>query len=362
MNQRLAIPEPTTAEVPVAIACNRLFLSRSSLWLTVVLIAVLLTLPLFAGSYWLSLLIQVGYLAIAAMGLNLLVGYSGQISLGHGAFFGFGAFASAWLNNTWGIPVIFCIPLAGLMTMAVGTLFGAPAARLKGLYLAIATLSAQYIIEDFFVRAEGFTGGVSGSLANPVNLFGFEFYSDERFFYLVLAFVLIMFIAARNIVRTRAGRAMVAVRDHHLSAEIMGIHLTGTRILAFALASFYAGIGGALFGHYLGFVSIEGFTILMSIQFLAIIIIGGLGTIRGALLGAVFIVGLPELMQVIASVVGEALGGGLAVTQAMPFVKEISIGVVIILFLLFEPHGLVNRWEKLKRKLKSKRSAGVTAA
>lgn len=339
---------------------NRLFESRMAGYCCLALILALAMAPGVLNHYWLSLLIQIGYLSIAAMGLNILVGYSGQISLGHGAFFGFGAFASAWLHNTTQLPVFFCIPLAGLMTTAVGMIFGIPAARLKGLYLAIATLAAQYILEDFFVRATWFTGGASGSMAPPVSLFGFQLDNDQRYLYLVLFYVVLMYVLAANFLRTRDGRALVAVRDHYLSAEIMGIHLTRYRILAFGISSFYAGIAGALFGHYLGFVSIEGFTILMSIQFLAMIIIGGLGTIRGSIYGTIFIIGLPEVMHVIAEWVGGFAGGGIAVTQAMPFVKEISIGLVIILFLMYEPEGLAHRWQLIKNTLAVKFTASKT--
>lgn len=345
-------PPEATAEASE----SRLFESRASGYCCLALVVVIAIAPAFLNHYWLSLLIQIGYLSIAAMGLNILVGYSGQISLGHGAFFGFGAFASAWLHSTTALPVFFCIPLAGLMTTAVGMIFGIPAARLKGLYLAIATLAAQYILEDFFVRATWFTGGASGSMASPVSLFGFQLDNDQRYIYLVLFYVVLMYVLAANFLRTRDGRALVAVRDHYLSAEIMGIPLTRYRILAFGISSFYAGIAGALFGHYLGFVSIEGFTILMSIQFLAMIIIGGLGTIRGSIYGTVFIIVLPEIMHVIAVWVGSFAGGGIAVTQAMPFIKEISIGLVIILFLMYEPEGLAHRWQLVKTRL------GLTAS
>lgn len=253
--------------------------------------------PLVLDAYYLSIFIQISYLAIAALGLNILVGFTGQISLGHGAFFGFGAFASAWFSNSFAIPVWLSIPMAGVVTMGVGMLFGLPAARIKGLYLAIATLAAQFIIEDFFARAEWFTGGSYGAAAEPVSLFGFLFDTDETFFYIALFSLVFMYIWGANLMRTRDGRAFVAVRDHYLSAEIMGINLTWYRLLSFGVSSFYAGIGGALYGHYLGFVSAEGFTLMMSIQFLAMIIIGGLGSVQGALMGTVFIVLLPEILE-----------------------------------------------------------------
>ena len=307
---------------------------------TVVFVALVACSPLVLDGYFVSLMIQIGYLAIAALGLNILVGFSGQISLGHGAFFGFGAFASAWINNTTGIPVFFAIPLAGLMTTAVGMIFGMPAARIKGLYLAIATLAAQFILEDFFIRAHWFTGGSSGSLANSMSIFGFVFDTDNRYFYIVLFYLVVLMMAASNLMRSRDGRALIA--------EIMGIHLTKYRVLAFGISSFYAGIAGALFGHYLGFVSAESFTILLSIQFLAMIIIGGLGSVMGSLLGTIFVVCLPEVIQWVVDGLVGFTGAGLGLKQALPFIKEMSIGAIIILFLIYEPNGLAYRWRMTK--------------
>ncbi|HYD64319.1 branched-chain amino acid ABC transporter permease [Azospirillum sp.] len=305
--------------------------------------------PLFMDRYWLSLLIQIGYLGIAALGLNILVGFTGQISIGHSAFFGFGAFSSAWLSNSYGVPVALAIPLAGVMTTAIGMIFGVPAARLKGLYLAIATLAAQYILQDFFARADWFTGGVAGTIAEPFSLFGFAFDTDGKFFYVALVYMVIMYVLATNLMRTRDGRALVAVRDHYLSAEIMGINLTKYRTMSFGISAFYAGIGGALYAHYLQFVSVEGFTILFSIQFLGMIIIGGLGSIMGTLMGTAFMVLLPEAMQFITtSLSGTAIDTALNLKDAIAFLREMAIGVVIILFLVFEPDGLAHRWKQIK--------------
>lgn len=303
----------------------------------------------FVDDYTISILIQIGIYGIAALGLNILVGFTGQISLGHSAFFGFGAFASAWINNTTGIPVFFSIPLAALMTTAVGMIVGIPAARIRGLYLAIATLASQFILEDFFNRADWFSGGSSGALANPFSIFGYEFGDDRSYYYVVLAYMVVMYVAASNLLRTRDGRAMIAVRDHYLSAEMMGINLTKYRVLSFGISSFYAGIGGALFGHYLQFVSVEGFTILLSIQFLGMIIIGGLGSVMGTLLGTTFMIVLPELMEAGVGLIGEwTAGASQMLTTGLPYIKEGSIGLVIILFLLFEPDGLANRWRLIK--------------
>jgi len=311
----------------------------------VVSVGLLLLAPLFLDAYYLNLLIQIGYYGIAALGLNIVVGFTGQISLGHAAFFGLGAFASAWINNNFGIPVFFAIPLAGLLTMAVGLMVGIPAGRIKGLYLAIATLASQYILEDFFARAEWFTGGSAGAMASPFSIFGYSMNSDKSFFFVVLFYVVVMFLAGANLMRSRDGRAFIAVRDHYLSAEIMGINLNKYRILSFGISSFYAGIGGALFGHYLGFVSAEGFTLLLSIQFLGMVIIGGLGSVMGTMLGTIFMVLLPEVMEFGVHLVGS---NSTALTQALAYIKEMAIGLAIILFLIFEPDGLAHRWRMIK--------------
>lgn len=319
--------------------------SRVALWLG---IAILCCAPLLFGRYETGLLIAIGYSAIAALGLNILVGFTGQISIGHAAFFGFGAFASALIHE-WGVPVALSIWLAGLATAIVGLVFGAPAARLKGLYLAIATLAAQFILEDFFARARWFSGGVAGRLTEPYTLFGFAFDTEQKYFYVVLAHVIILFLAAANLMRTRDGRALVAVRDHYLSAEIMGINLAYYRTLSFGIASFFAGVGGALYAHYLLFVSVEAFNILYSIQFLAMVIIGGLGSVMGSLMGAAFMVLLPEVVQALADMLsGSAIDRVLRLGASVSFLREMTIGAAIILFLIFEPDGLAHRWRMIK--------------
>ena len=326
-----------------------IFPTRISLYFCIASIVAACFAPWVLDIYYLNLGIQIAYLGIAALGLNILVGFTGQISLGHSAFFGFGAFASAWINTTTGIPVFFCIPLAGLLTTAVGMIFGIPAARIKGLYLAIATLASQFILQDFFNRAEWFTGGASGAVANPFSLFGFDFDTDERFFFVALTYLVLMYVFAANMLRTRDGRAFVAVRDHYLSAEIMGVNLTKYRILSFGVSSFYAGVGGALFAHYLGFVSVEGFDILLSIQFLGMIIIGGLGSVMGALMGAAFLVLLPEVMEFVVATLADTQWGNIpAITGGLAYFKEMAIGMAIVLFLIFEPDGLAHRWRQIK--------------
>jgi branched-chain amino acid transport system permease protein len=326
-----------------------IFPTRNSRIALLIGIALVACAPLALGRYELGLLINIGFLSIAALGLNILVGFTGQISIGHAAFFGFGAFMSAWLHERWHIPVVLCIPLAGMAAALVGLLFGAPAGRLKGLYLAIATLAAQFILEDFFARAQWFTGGVAGRITEPFELFGWRADREESYLYVVLAAVIIMYAFAANLMRTRDGRALVAVRDHYLSAEVMGVNLAYYRTLSFGIASFYAGVGGALYAHYLLFVSVEAFNILFSIQFLGMVIIGGLGSIMGSLMGAAFMVLLPEVVQVGAdALAGSAIDRALKLGSSISFLREMAVGAAIILFLIFEPNGIAHRWQMIK--------------
>src|SRR5438477_7454742 len=291
--------------------------------------------PQVFSEYWLSILIQIGIFSIAALGLNILVGFTGQISIGHAAFFLFGAFTSAYISNNFPIPVFFAIPLAGLVTAMVGLIFGVPAARLKGLYLVIATLAAQYILLDFFSRAEWFSGGSVPASANPFSILGYTLRGDRQYFYVVLAYVLVCYFLVTNLMRTRDGRALVAIRDHYLSAEIMGINLTRYRTLAFGLAAFFAGIAGALYAHYQLVVSQEGFGIERSVLFLAMIILGGTGSIMGTLMGTAFVVLLPETMEFISlSLKGSAIDKALSLNNNITFLREIAIGLIIIAFLM----------------------------
>ena len=301
------------------------------------------------SDYWLSILIQIGIYGIAALGLNILVGFTGQISIGHAAFFLLGAFTSAYLSSKMSIPVFFAIPLSGIVTAIVGLLFGLPAARLKGLYLVIATLAAQYILIDFFSRAEWFSGGSVPAMAEPFSIFGYVLRGDRQYFYVVLAYVVVSYLLVTNLMRSRDGRALVAVRDHYLSAEIMGINLTKYRTLSFGLAAFFAGIAGALYAHYQLVVSNEGFGIERSILFLAMVIIGGAGSIMGTLMGTAFVILVPEAMEWISmELKGGVIDKALALNNNLTFLREIAIGVVIIAFLVFEPDGLAHRWRQIK--------------
>jgi branched-chain amino acid transport system permease protein len=320
--------------------------SRNAAILGVVLICFA---PQLLSEYWLSQLIMIGIYGIAALGLNILVGFTGQISIGHAAFFLFGAFTSAYISNNYPIPVFFSIPIAGVVTAFVGLIFGLPAARLKGLYLVIATLAAQYILLDFFSRADWFSGGSVPATAKAFSIFDYTLRGDRQYFYVVLAYVVASYLLVTNLMRSRDGRALVAVRDHYLSAEIMGINLTKYRTLSFGLAAFFAGIAGALYAHNQLVVSNEGFGIERSILFLAMVIIGGTGSIMGTLMGTAFVVLVPEAMEWISmELKGGVIDKALALNNNLTFLREIAIGLIIIAFLVFEPDGLAHRWRQIK--------------
>lgn len=329
-----------------------LFQTKVIGWIAAIALLSCIIAPAIVSSYVINVLILVGISGIAALGLNVLVGMTGQISLGHAAFYGFGAFTSAYLVSHYSVPVLIAIPLAGIATAIVGMIFGSPAARIKGLYLAIATLASQFILEDFFSRAVWFTNGYGVDAIKP-DFFGISLDTDSRYYYVVLFWAVISMVAVANLKRSRDGRALVAVRDHYLSAEIMGINLTKYRILAFGISSFFAGVAGALYAHYIEFVSVETFSIALSINFLAMIIIGGLGSVPGAFLGAAFIELLPQAVQFITGwliSVFPAIFGSLSEGKA--YIEQISIGAVIILFLIFEPEGLAHRAGQIRKSIK----------
>ena len=305
----------------------------------------LLSLPfLLKGEYmWVAL--QIVIAAIGAVGLNILTGFTGQISLGQGAFFGVGAYTSAYITVKMGLSFWIGIPAAGLMTAMAGMVFGIPSLRLKGLYLAIATLASQFILEWIFIRWESVTGGSYGMAVPRPSIAGYTFDSDSSFYYIVLAFAAGMILFATNLMRSKTGRAFMAVRDHYISAEIMGISLYKYRLLSFGISSFYAGVAGALYGHSLKFVSSEQFGIGVSIVYLAMIIIGGLGSIIGSIFGAVFMILLPKILSVLTEMVAADFPS--IAKLAISFEQGI-FGLIIVLFLIFEPDGLAHRWKLIK--------------
>jgi branched-chain amino acid transport system permease protein len=273
------------------------------------------------------------------MGLNLLMGNTGLISIAHAAFMGVGAFSCAYLIHDVGIHVIPAILLAGLITSVVGMLFGFPSLRLKGVYLAMASFAAQVILYWAFEQSRWLTGGQDGRFVDRPTVFGVSFFESRHLYLFVLFFAVLGAVANLNILRSRLGRAFSAVRDRAIAAELMGINVFRTKMAAFGLSTFYAGVAGALFGFYLEFVAIQAFTLFVSVQLLALVIIGGLGRLSGSILGAAFIVALPEILDsVVIAVWGGA--GGLAPVRMGFF------GLIVVIFLMYEPHGLARSWRR----------------
>ena len=308
------------------------------------ILAVLFALPFLASRYVVSIATLAGIFAVGALGLNILTGFTGQISIGHGAFVGVGAYTSGILTAKLGLPFWVALPVAGLVSAAVGSLFGIPSLRLKGLYLAIATLAAQVIIDFTMIHWESLTNGSRGMFLPAPVFFGHKV-EGVGFYYLTLVTLLLATGFAFNLFRSRTGRAFVAIRDRDLAAEVMGINLFRYKLTAFAVSSFYAGIAGALWGHFTQVISPEHFTIVLSIQYLAMVIIGGLGSVMGSLYGAAFIILLPILLR---SVAGLFSGFFPEIDRIILSLKETVFGLTIILFLVFEPEGLAKLWKNVK--------------
>jgi branched-chain amino acid transport system permease protein len=303
----------------------------------VVLVAALLGFPFVAGDYLLYLGNLVGLLLVAALGLNILTGYTGQISLGHAAFMGVGAYATALAATRLDAPFWLAIPAGGVAACAAGAVVGIPSLRIKGLYLAIATLAAQVIFEWIFTNWTGVTGGIRGLNVPPARVGGLLLDTDRSTYYLVLGVVLAHAYAAANLFRTRVGRAFVAVRDRDLSAELIGVNLFRTKILAFMVSSYYAGVAGGLFVYFTKVVTPESFPLTLSIQLLAMIIVGGLGSIQGAIYGTVFVTLVPEGLRSLAQVAQRFAPDAMTLFHPL---RDIVFGAMIVGFLVFEPHGL----------------------
>jgi branched-chain amino acid transport system permease protein len=310
------------------------------------LLAVVLgVLPFVATPYWMTVVNQIGVAAIGAIGLNILVGYTGQISLGQGGFLAVGAYTSGLLVMRLGLPTVAAIVAAVLFTALVGAFFGLPALRLKGLYLAIATLASQFIILYLVRSWEFVTGGVDSLVVSRPELFGFQLRSDFRWYWVILGCAVISTLAATNLFRTGLGRAFVAIRDQDVAAEVAGVDVVRYKLLAFAVSSGFAGFAGALTAHYRGIVTWERFTLDVSILFLAMIIVGGLGSVAGSIYGAVFMFVLPAGIQRLGTELRDVVP---AIAQQIPAVQLGVFGLVIILFLVLEPRGLARMWARAK--------------
>ena len=313
-------------------------------WLIAFLLVMVLF-PLVASKYMISIMIEVGIAIIACHGLNLVTGFTGQISLGHAAFMGVGAYTSSILVGQAEVPFIVSLFCAGAMTALIGMIFGIPSLRLRGLYLAMATIAAQFIIEFTIRRWDKLTGGVEGMYVEPGTLGPFHFDDRLQLYYLTFILAVAATMVLKNIIRARSGRAFVAIRDRYLAAEVIGVNLFKYRLMSFAVSSFFAGIAGALMAQNLEVITHESFTILQSIDYLAMCIIGGLGHILGGIFGVGFWFILERILEVVTTTLNSAYPDH--VTWFVS-IREIVFGLVIILFLIFEPDGLAARWRTIR--------------
>ena len=312
--------------------------------------------PLIANEYWLSaILIPFLIFALAAIGLNLLTGYAGQLSLGTAAFMAVGAFAAYnFMLRVPGMPVLVAFVLAGVCAALVGILFGLPSLRIKGFYLAVATLAAQFFVVWALTKFSWFSNNSSSGVisAQKIEILGYAFDSPVSKYLFTLGIVAALALAAKNMVRSSVGRAWMAVRDMDVAASVIGIRLMQTKLLAFAISSFYCGVAGALYAFaYLGTVEPEGFNLDLSFRVLFMVLIGGVGSILGSFLGAAFIVLLPIFLNTLAPVIEHGLGIQMP-PGLMSNLELIVFGALIIFFLVVEPHGLARLWQIGKEKLR----------
>ena len=306
--------------------------------------ALLVLFPFMASDYWLYLACLVSINVASSAGLNILTGYTGLLSMGQAAFMGLGAYTVAIMQTRWGTPFLLNIFCGGMVAMLGGLVVGIPSLRVKGLYLAIATIAASFIAHFLFANFN-ITGGTGGLSVPPATLFGLPLDTSFRLYWLVVPVTILMLLGAANLLRTRVGRAFSAIRDRDISAEVLGIPLLRYKLLSFGLSSFYAGVAGGLWAYFFRVVTPESFPLLMSIFFLAAIIVGGMGSILGGILGAVFMTMVPELLKL----VFDWLPGGANLTVFLSPVRTIIFGLLIIGFLVFEPQGLAEVWRRIRR-------------
>jgi len=306
--------------------------------------------PFTMPNYVLYLINLSAIATIGAIGLNILTGYTGLIAIGHGAFLGVGAYTAAILYTKAGVPFWLTLPAAGLMTAFVGVFFGTPSLRLRGFYLAMATLAAQVLLEYLFKNWESLTNGVSGIPISPPSFLGMTLQGDRKFYFLTVGLAILGLLISRNLFRTDTGRAFIGIRDRDIAANIVGINIFKYKLISFAISSFYAGIAGALLGYYMTIINAEGYGLSVSIDYVAMIIIGGLGTIWGAALGAGFVVLFPEMVdhgiQILARYV--------PLEYTFAAFRQLIFGLLIIFFLLFEPRGLSAILGRMLQKIKPK--------
>ncbi len=320
------------------------------------MVVAFVVIPFVGTEYWLSaILIPFLIFSLAALGLNILTGYAGQLSLGTAAFMAVGAYAAYNFQlRIEGIPVLLTFILAGLSAALVGVAFGLPSLRIKGFYLAVATLAAQFFVVWALTKFPWFSNNSSSGVitAQRLDLFGMQIDTPVKKYLFVLALVTVLALLAKNLVRSATGRAWMAVRDMDVAAEVIGIPLMRTKLLAFAVSSFYCGVAGALYAFcYLGSVEPDGFSLDLSFRILFMIIIGGVGSILGSFLGAAFILLLPIFLDNVLPALAALLH--LPFTNAtVSHIQLMVFGALIIFFLIVEPHGLARLWQIAKEKLR----------
>jgi branched-chain amino acid transport system permease protein len=305
--------------------------------------------PLTLGEYYVSILNLILIAIVGALGLNILVGYTGQISIGHGAFMSVGAYTAANLVVRLGAPFWVTIPAGGLMAALIGAVVGIPSLRIKGIYLAIATLAAQLIIEWTINHVPAISGGVQASIQVPrPSFFGVQLKSQTQLYLFLMGFAVLAIVGTANLVRSRIGRAFIAVRDQDIAAEIIGISTFRYKLIAFAISSFYAGVTGVLYTYYLGIANYEQFQLTVSIDYLAMIIIGGLGSILGSIFGAAFVTLLPIVTRWFLESFGGLIFSAADLANIIPNLRLILFGGLIIFFLVVEPEGLNRLWRNIR--------------
>ncbi len=318
----------------------RLFKDGVQLFWYALLGVCLLALPMVLPEYLMGQMVFILIYCIVGLGLMVLIGFTGQISLGHAAFLAVGAYTEAILQAK-GVPFVVSITLAALLAGVAGLIVGLPALRLKGIYLAIATMAFGFIAEEVVTRWEHVTGGNSGKQLKQIDFFGILIDNDTKFYYLALGIVVLVFLAMINVMRSPTGRAFVAIRDSEVSAQSMGIHLAKYKTISFVFSAALTGVAGALYAHKLQFISPEQFNLLVSIEMTTVVFIGGLGSFHGAVFGAIFVIALPQLIVFLKDVLPAAIGQQ---TGLQPTI----FGLILIGFLLFEPLGIYGRWVKIR--------------
>lgn len=309
-----------------------------------VILGILFILPLVASYYIVSLVNGILVTSIMVIGLQIVMGYCGQVSLGQAALMAVGAFGSTVLRLN-GLSFWLALPLSGIMAAIVGLIGGAPSLRLKGFYLAMSTVALHFMI-IWTIQHLSITNYFTGLVCPPPQIGGFVFDTEYRIYYIIMPTTLLMTFFARNLVRTKVGRIFVAIRDNDLAAEVMGINLFYYKLLAFFISCFYAGISGCLLAHWYMVVNTEQFTLMQSVLFIGMIIVGGMGSIPGAFFGVIFLRLLDEFVLYMTPVMAQKFPW-LGMNPAAA-IGVIAFGLVLILFLIYEPRGIAHRWEVFK--------------